>query len=213
MTHETNHPADNCSSSESPTITATTKSPVDTRGGRANVESSRLSKSNISLHVPRTFHGPLTIHVAVGDIDQHLHLSTEMQSAVVPLSEDSFSRTYFVGDLEDVVDAGFVIINPQDVRPLEETPRLPSSPPVPPTPAEPAAETTQSESIATSQATTQLIPNDALKNESVKEDGTWQGDKIDIAVGRGHIYLQFLEEQIPFRKKVPYFRNSEFGSG
>ncbi|KAJ6488027.1 hypothetical protein C8R45DRAFT_827309 [Mycena sanguinolenta] len=52
-----------------------------------------------SLHLPSSFHGLLTVRVAGGDLNNHISLSAALGAHATILSEDSTSRTYFIGAL------------------------------------------------------------------------------------------------------------------
>ncbi|KAK7044786.1 hypothetical protein R3P38DRAFT_3258874 [Favolaschia claudopus] len=52
-----------------------------------------------SLHLPPSFHGLLTVHVAAGDLNNHITLSAALNLHATILSEDSTSRMYFIGAL------------------------------------------------------------------------------------------------------------------
>ncbi|KAF8908510.1 hypothetical protein CPB84DRAFT_1744145 [Gymnopilus junonius] len=73
--------------------------PLLTRHPSVAYSPTHLSKSHLTLHIPRNFCGPLTVHVAAGNIDEHVRLSRELASAVVVLSESAFMRGYYVGGL------------------------------------------------------------------------------------------------------------------
>ncbi|KAF7318975.1 hypothetical protein HMN09_00233500 [Mycena chlorophos] len=53
----------------------------------------------VSLHLPPSFHGLLRVTVAAGDLNDHITLSAVLTPHATILSEDSTSRTYFVGAL------------------------------------------------------------------------------------------------------------------
>lgn len=55
----------------------------------------------VSLHLPRSFHGMVTITVTVGDLYNHIVLSSELQDHATILTESSATRGYFVGEMGD----------------------------------------------------------------------------------------------------------------
>ncbi|KAJ6538730.1 hypothetical protein B0H10DRAFT_2140146 [Mycena sp. CBHHK59/15] len=67
----------------------------------------------LSLHLPLSFHGLLTVRVRAGDLNSHITLSSALGAHATILSEDSTSRAYFVGEMEtgrwegDVAEIGF----------------------------------------------------------------------------------------------------------
>ncbi|KAG5650926.1 hypothetical protein H0H81_010518, partial [Sphagnurus paluster] len=52
-----------------------------------------------SLHLPTSFHGLVTIHVAAGDLDLHISLSRGFNGNSMILSETALARSYFLGEL------------------------------------------------------------------------------------------------------------------
>jgi hypothetical protein len=52
-----------------------------------------------SLHIPLSFHGPLTVRVGAGDLSNRITLSAAVGAHATILSEDSTSRAYFIGAL------------------------------------------------------------------------------------------------------------------
>jgi len=191
---------DNSGASSSKSNATVNSSTVNPHDPEEKVPRRLLSKSNLSIHLPHTFHGPLAVHVAVGDIDEHVHLSEEVKESVVVLSESSVSRVYFIGSLRK--DAGFEFIE-ADEDDIEDEPgedRVPSR---------------MSGCRVPERASRQGLNKDAtaLARQDVEgEADVWDGDKIDVVVGRGHIYLQFLDEREPFRKKKCFWRDLIPGS-
>ncbi|KAJ7741422.1 hypothetical protein DFH07DRAFT_751093 [Mycena maculata] len=53
----------------------------------------------VSLHLPPSFHGLLSVHVGAGDLDTRITLSAALGAHATILSEDSTVRGYFVGAL------------------------------------------------------------------------------------------------------------------
>ncbi|KAJ7686661.1 hypothetical protein B0H17DRAFT_1204089 [Mycena rosella] len=53
----------------------------------------------LSLHLPPSFHGLLTVCVGAGDLNNHITLSAALGAHATILSEDSTSRAYFIGAL------------------------------------------------------------------------------------------------------------------
>jgi hypothetical protein len=62
--------------------------------------SSFLDKSNMEVQIPRSYRGPITIHVAVGNLDDHILVSREVKERSVVLREGRFARGCFVGRQE-----------------------------------------------------------------------------------------------------------------
>ncbi|KXN82738.1 Peptidyl-prolyl cis-trans isomerase A2 [Leucoagaricus sp. SymC.cos] len=54
--------------------------------------------SNLTLQVPRSFTGPMTIHVQAGNLDEHIELSEEVKRKCVLVREGRCARGLFVGD-------------------------------------------------------------------------------------------------------------------
>ena len=57
-----------------------------------------LDTSDLTLTLPRTFHGPLSIHVQAGNLDEHIELSDALQKDCVLVREGGCARGLFVGD-------------------------------------------------------------------------------------------------------------------
>jgi len=57
-----------------------------------------LDNSDLTLSLPRTFHGPLSIHVQAGNLDEHIELSDALQKDCVLVREGGCARGLFVGD-------------------------------------------------------------------------------------------------------------------
>jgi len=57
-----------------------------------------LDSSDLTLSLPRTFHGPLSIHVQAGNLDEHIELSDALQKDCVLVREGRCARGLFVGD-------------------------------------------------------------------------------------------------------------------
>ncbi|KAJ7485368.1 hypothetical protein FB451DRAFT_1431295 [Mycena latifolia] len=53
----------------------------------------------LSLHLPPSFHGLMTVRVGAGDLNNHITLSAPLGTHATILSEDSTSRAYFIGAL------------------------------------------------------------------------------------------------------------------
>ncbi|KAJ7158360.1 hypothetical protein C8R43DRAFT_827628, partial [Mycena crocata] len=53
----------------------------------------------LSLHLPPSFHGLLTVRVGGGDLNNHITLSAALSAHATILSEDSTARAYFIGAL------------------------------------------------------------------------------------------------------------------
>ncbi|KAF8896390.1 hypothetical protein BD779DRAFT_1668188 [Infundibulicybe gibba] len=61
--------------------------------------SARAVDGYLSVHLPGDYRGPLTIHVAAGDLDNHVSFSHGVDENTRILSETPTSRSYFVGEL------------------------------------------------------------------------------------------------------------------
>ncbi|KAF4616264.1 hypothetical protein D9613_008315 [Agrocybe pediades] len=187
----------------------------------------RPSKSDISLDLPRTFHGPLTVFVAVGDIDQHVRLSSGIREVAVLLSEDAFSRTYFIGDLglEAVPDSNFAIVaagaEGEEAEEAEEVTSIPSL--RSDFESRPAGASFIANRVFS--GTTCTPPESNLPPSRVQARtnpdleptegvSTWLGDRIDVVVGRGRINLQFSGElsELKSRKRLPFWKSIFRGS-
>jgi len=57
-----------------------------------------LDNSDLTLSLPRTFHGPLSIHVQAGNLNEHIELSEALQKDCVLVREGGCARGLFVGD-------------------------------------------------------------------------------------------------------------------
>ncbi|KAJ8514819.1 hypothetical protein ONZ45_g7671 [Pleurotus djamor] len=53
----------------------------------------------VSIHLPSSFQGLLTIHVGAGDLERHIEISTNLLDHSVVLRETNDSRSYFVGEM------------------------------------------------------------------------------------------------------------------
>lgn len=53
----------------------------------------------VSLHLPPSFHGLLTVRVGAGDLDARIALSAALGAHATILNEDSTARAYFIGAL------------------------------------------------------------------------------------------------------------------
>ena len=58
----------------------------------------------MTLHLPRSFHGPINLRIQVGNIDHHLWISPNVAGVARMMSEDETSRGYFLGALPDTLD-------------------------------------------------------------------------------------------------------------
>ncbi|EFI26732.1 hypothetical protein CC1G_15656 [Coprinopsis cinerea okayama7 len=85
-----------------------------------------LSSSPITLYLPRSFRGPLTVHVATGKLDRHLWLSPGITSVSRVMDEDMLRRGYFLGyvpdveeEIEDIIEEGEELRDGDGVGPGE----------------------------------------------------------------------------------------------
>ncbi|KAJ2911882.1 hypothetical protein MD484_g8531, partial [Candolleomyces efflorescens] len=63
-----------------------------------------VTRSPVTLYLPRSFHGPINLKIQVGNIDHHLWVSPGVASVARMMSEDETSRGYFLGALPDILD-------------------------------------------------------------------------------------------------------------
>jgi len=142
------------------------------------------SQSPIILHLPRTFHGPLTIQVMPGNIHAHVRLSRELSKLAVILSESASSRTYFISS-SGLAEFGFddddVVVSKEDLDALEEGWVVIEEPEV-----------------------QRQRPGNHRGGEE------WYGDKVDVMVGDGKVYLQLVDEQDPFRRQNRFWHSLGF---
>jgi len=162
----------------------------------------------VTLQLPRTFRGPLTVHVAAGDLDAHIHLSRELAETVMVLAESAFSRGYFVGQLaswgerrEDSADDWVVVDD--EVRSLNGITR------------EEFGHGGKKRHIQRESEDEAMrghsVGAGLAGNEDKHEDEEWSGDKVDVVVGNGKVYLQFLDEEDPFGKTGGFWYNIGLG--
>lgn len=166
-----------------------------------------LSRSPVTLQLPRTFRGPLTVHVAAGDLDDHIHLSRELAETAMVLAESAFSRGYFIGQLvswgergEDVGD-DWVLVD-DGGRSLNGISR--------------GAFNQNGKNCHIRRKS----EDEAMRGYSVAglaggpdrhDDEEWSGDKVDVVVGNGKVYLQFLDEEDPFGKEGGFWHKIGLG--
>jgi len=157
------------------------------------------------LQLPRTFQGPLTVHVAAGDLDRHIHLSRELAETAMVLAESALSRGYFIGQLASWGERGedtgddWVLVDDEGR---------------PPNGREAFNQNGKKHHIQRESR------DEAMRGYSVAglaggpdkhEDEEWSGDKVDVVVGNGKVYLQFLDEEDPFGKEGGFWY--KFGLG
>ncbi|KAF9490321.1 hypothetical protein BDN71DRAFT_1454428 [Pleurotus eryngii] len=53
----------------------------------------------VSLHLPNSFHGLLTVHVSAGDLEKHIEIASGLMAHAVLLRETTDSRSYFIGEM------------------------------------------------------------------------------------------------------------------
>jgi hypothetical protein len=145
--------------------------------------------------LPHNLHGPLTVHIAAGNIDAHVRLSKELSRVAAILSENSVSRGYFISsrgltefsgrsqfgeDLEVVMEGedGWVMVEGRD-------------------PSHGAVNNGQP----------------SLSMPRGDREDEWYGDKIDVFVGDGKVYLQFLDEPDPFGRHNRFWQTLAVGLG
>ncbi|KAF5324359.1 hypothetical protein D9619_011338 [Psilocybe cf. subviscida] len=174
-----------------------------------------LPLSTLTLVLPRTFVGPLTVNIAAGDIDAHLRLSRGLTAAAVVLAESPYSRGFFVGKLaelavRDTVGDAFVDLGPDwvvmgtpeggdvddDVGSAEGTLRPSGRAMIPGHFRDMSSTVTDTQSHERIESSTTAGEEDTKQN-----DDEWKGDKVDVHGGHGKVYLQFEGEDDPFGKK------------
>ncbi|KAF8957400.1 hypothetical protein BDZ97DRAFT_1762993 [Flammula alnicola] len=168
---------------------------------------SSLSRSPLTLHLPPTFRGPLTVHIAAGNIDTHVRLSKGLTDASVVLTESAFSRGYFVGKLSvfgerEDLGADWMFMSDDDGlrTPVQEVPRSMRRGEFH---HDGLAEMNHERQEGDVDDADRAAGADMRKNMDLEnqEDEEWNGDKIDVFVGNGKVYLQFLGEDDPFGRK------------
>jgi hypothetical protein len=153
--------------------------PRRTKSRRRHTLTKPQSQSPITLHLPRTFHGPLTIHVTPGNIDAHVRLSRELSKVAVILGESALSRGYFISS-SGLAEFGF---DDDDVVFREE---------------ERDVDGLGGWVVVEEPRVLRQRPGNCGGDE-------WYGDKVDVMVGDGKVYLQLVDEQDPFRRKNRIF--------
>lgn len=61
----------------------------------------KATNGQISIHLPRSYHGLVVVSVSVGNLNRHITLSPGMQEQMTILSETATVRSYFVGRMGD----------------------------------------------------------------------------------------------------------------
>ena len=182
-------------------------------------------QSPIYLHLPRTFRGPLTIHISSGHISERLRISEGLEREMALIRESEFSRGYFVGglgrdddnnmDKRKVYDGGeeeedgYVDLGAgggggaagreqiektkKKKRQLGNNNNNNSNKNMANSVDESELSSTSSVSSSSSSSTSSSPgTSPALKGGGIQ--GEWYGDRIEILVGSGDVYLQFEDE-------------------
>ena len=226
---------------------------------------SSSSSSPLYLHLPRTFRGPLTIHISSGHISDRLRISEGLEREIALIRESEFSRGYFVGGLgwddnnnnnnnnnmdadsrkrvrdvgreeEEMGDGGNDVNNSgasggggidnrDQIVDVEKTKKIQqlgnnsnknimkhgqlvvddselSSSSSVLSSSSPYHSSLSSSSSSSSSSPSPLSP--AWKGGGGGGGGEWYGDRIEILVGSGDVYLQFEDEN---EEDDPFFRN------
>ncbi|PPQ75401.1 hypothetical protein CVT26_015372 [Gymnopilus dilepis] len=165
-----------------------------------STNSTLLTKSDLTLHIPRNFRGPITLHVLAGDIDEHVRLSREISSAAVVLAESAYVRGYFVGGLAgDAQKEGLADEEKESdvaVRCEEGREQLYGS--------------VAALEVGADAPTAQNVGSTGVQSQTAEsmERGAWVGDKVEAVIGDGTFYLQFEDESDPFaEKKVGFWKS------
>ena len=66
--------------------------------------SSGISRSPVTLFLPRSFHGPLIVRAKPGNIDNHVWLSPTVRVVASIMSGDDQHKGYFIGQVPDAED-------------------------------------------------------------------------------------------------------------
>ncbi|KAJ3509838.1 hypothetical protein NLJ89_g5001 [Agrocybe chaxingu] len=185
------------------------------------LEAPAWSRSPVKLHLPRTFHGPLAIHVAAGDVDTRVFLSQELSEAAVVLSETAFYRAYFVGGLASFRDTEDISDGWELIEEIEEDEEGRCDEPT----ADLVEPLSQGDSgandidcgghheatVSTNATTLTHKVSEARKHADYENcEQEWFGDKMEIFVGDGKVYLQYLDEVDPFGRAKGFWRHVGF---
>ncbi|KIM38073.1 hypothetical protein M413DRAFT_30476 [Hebeloma cylindrosporum] len=158
---------------------------------------------------------PLTIHVAAGDLDDHIHLSRELAETAMVLAESAFSRGYFIGQLvSSWGERGAANTSTGDDWVLvDDGGRSPNG---------------MSREAFNQNGRKSHIQRDLSEGEAEAmpgysdaglaggipdkhEEEEWSGDKVDVVVGNGKVHLQFLDEEDPFGKDAGFWHKLGLG--
>ncbi|KDR65784.1 hypothetical protein GALMADRAFT_1218112 [Galerina marginata CBS 339.88] len=194
-------------------LLTTNPAPPRHRGSTSGGVRRPLSKSQLTLHIPRNFRGPLSVHVAAGNIDEHVRLSKEVTGAVVVLSESAFSRGYYIGGLaspEEGEEAAYNEGTGEDGAVNQVTSRREEVPRNGLDGGERDA-TDELYKIDRAKHLSTGVQRDDDNNSEQGKDDEWHGDKVDVVVGEGKFYLQFVDEPDPFSKKGSFWKNFILG--
>lgn len=171
-----------------------------------NLVSSSSSPSPLHLYLPRTFRGPLTIHISSGNVGDHLRFSEGLEREVALIRESECGRGYFVGGLglddadrreerdgeeEEIRDGdsdAIFIHSDEKARSVNKDSTYRRHHP------EHDCEMELGNPSET-HAALRLADDDRASSVSLPSSlEEWYGDRIEILVGSGNVYLQFEDE-------------------
>ncbi|TFK41762.1 hypothetical protein BDQ12DRAFT_678447 [Crucibulum laeve] len=135
------------------------------------------STSPLTLSLPLSFYGPLTLTIASGNLDSHLSLSRGFITAAVVLNETATKRGYFVGALDGKGKVTEVDITEHLNQPILN-PSLNRCP-----------------ECGSARADEGISKHGRSNSHETLEAEEWAGDRVDISVGAGRVRLQFVGEK------------------
>ncbi|TFK23529.1 hypothetical protein FA15DRAFT_670451 [Coprinopsis marcescibilis] len=139
------------------------------------------SDSPLTLYLPRSFYGPLTINIKTGNIDNHVWLSPCVQSVARTITEDSTSRGYFLGDLPDIEEEGSE--EERDATDAIDEEDAGETPP----PAPHRSEHRKHRS---------LLKKRGSGRGGAEDSSEWIGDKAEVHVENGKVRILFDDERL-----------------
>uniref|UniRef100_A0A8H8CG51 Uncharacterized protein n=1 Tax=Psilocybe cubensis TaxID=181762 RepID=A0A8H8CG51_PSICU len=196
--------------SSTPTNTPSVPVPAPTKPTTVLRKLPTLARSNLTLHLPTSFRGPLTVHVAAGNIDEHVRVSRGVSAAAVVLAESAGMRGFYVGGEGEgvVMSGGGVVVGDQSAISYRRV-----------------VDADPGDNDAAGYAN--LVPSGTddqgeegeeegdgeVDNEEEEDDenAEWLGDKVDVVVGDGKVYLQFVGEEDPFGHRRGFWRTLLLG--
>ena len=149
------------------------------------------------LHIPPNFHGPLTVHITAGNIDAHVRLSKELSRVAAILNENSVTRGYFISS-SGLAEFGGRSRFGEDLDMEGEDGWVV------------VEEMGQSHGVVNNGQPFLSMPHGS---DRIGRDEEWYGDKVDVFVGDGKVYLQFLDEPDPFGTQKGFWKKLVIGLG